>query len=120
MHNNSLSLGRLAAGPTKQVMLKLSKAPLNPGQTLADLIVQMSGSSYPYGSYPYGTVNGSQTRSEWQRHLSILLTLDGKGYYGFPCPSPCPIAIANQRALRGQGLLGALAALGRDVTASGC
>src|SRR6266704_1882637 len=65
MPNNALSLGRLAAGQTKRVMLKLSNAPLNPGQTLADLIVQMSGSSYPYGSYPYGTVNGSQTRSEW-------------------------------------------------------
>src|SRR5260370_16021524 len=118
MPNNALSLGRLAAGQTKQVMLKLSNAPLNPGQTLADLIVQMSGSSYPYGSYPYGTVNGSQTQSEWQRHLSILLTLDGKGYYGFPCPSPCPIAVSNPPANQGQGLLGALGALGGNVTSS--
>src|SRR5258708_22729923 len=99
-------------------MLKLSNAPISPGQTLADLIVQMSGSSYPYGSYPYGTVNGSQTQSEWQRHLSILLTLDGKGYYGFPCPSPCPIAVSNPPANQGQGLLGALGALGGNVTSS--
>ena len=120
MPNNALSLGRLAAGQTKQIMLKLSNTPLNPGQTLADLIVQMSGSSYPYGSYPYGTVNGSQTRSEWQRHLSILLTLDGKGYYGFPCPSPCPIAVSNQPAIQqGQGLLGALGVLGGNATSSG-
>jgi len=116
--NNALSLGRLAAGQTKQVVLKLSNAPLNPGQTLADLIAQMSGSSYPYGSYPYGAVNGSKAKSEWQRHLSILLTLDGKGYYGFPCPSPCPIAVSNPPAMQSPGLLGALGVLGGNVTSS--
>jgi hypothetical protein len=119
MPNNALRLGHLAAGETKQIMLKLSSAPLNPGQTLADLIVQMSGSSYPYGPYPYGTSNGVQAQTEWQRHLSILLTLDGKGYYGFPCPSPCPIAATNQRAYQTAGLPGALGAIGGNVTSSG-
>ena len=118
MPNNALSLGRLSAGQTKQVILKLSNAPLNPGQTLADLIVQMSGSSYPYGSYPYSTGNGAQTQSEWQRHLSILLTLDGKGYYGFPCPSPCPVAVSNPVVSQPPGLLGALGVLGGGVTSS--
>lgn len=119
MPNNALRLGHLAAGQTKQIVLKLSNAPLNPGQTLADLIVQMSGSAYPYGPYPYGTGNGVQAQSEWQRHLSILLTLDGKGYYGFPCPGPCPIAATNQQAYQAQGLIGALGAIGGNVTSSG-
>jgi uncharacterized membrane protein YhaH (DUF805 family) len=119
MPNNALRLGHLAAGQTKQIVLKLSNAPLNPGQTLADLIVQMSGSAYPYGPYPYGTGNGVQAQTEWQRHLSILLTLDGKGYYGFPCPGPCPIAATNQQASQAQGLIGALGAIGGNVTSSG-
>ena len=119
MPNNALRLGQLAAGQTKQIMLKLSNTPLNPGQTLADLIVQMSGSSYPNGPYPYGTSNGVQAQTEWQRHLSILLTLDGKGYYGFPCPGPCPIAASNQQASQAPGLPGALGAIGGNVTASG-
>jgi len=119
MPNNALGLGYLGPGQTKQVMLKLSGVPLNPGQTLADLIAQISGSSYPYSSYPYGSGNGSQPRTEWQRHLTILFALDGKGYYSFPCPGPCPISIPNGQINHAPGLVNPLVAVsGRGTYSS--
>jgi hypothetical protein len=98
--NNALGIGHLAPGQTKQVVLKLNSIPLNPGQTLADVIAQISGSSYPYSSYPYGSGNGSQPQTEWQRHLTILFALEGKGYYSFPCAGPCPVGMPFQRMNR--------------------
>ncbi len=118
MPNNALGLGHLAPGQTKQVELKLSSIPLNPGQTLADVIAQISGSSYPYSSYPYGSGNGSQPRTEWQRHLTILFALDGKGYYSFPCPGPCPIGIPYQRINRPPGFVNPLMVISGNGTYS--
>lgn len=83
---NVFSLGQLAAGQTKQVMLPLSNTTPTLGMTLADLIVQSSGSSYPYGVYPFGS--GTQPLTERQRHLTILLALDGRGFYGYPGLGP--------------------------------
>jgi hypothetical protein len=116
MPNNALGLGYLAPGQTKQVVLKLSSTPLNPGQSLADVIAQISGSS-PYSSYPYGSGNGSQPRTEWQRHLTILFALDGKGYYSFPCSGPCPIGIPYQR-IQPPGLVNPLIAISGSGTYS--
>jgi len=90
--NDVLSLGHLAAGQTKQITLPLSNTMPNPSMTLADLIAQNSGSSFPYGLYPYNS--GSQPLTEQQRHMSILLALEGKGYYGYPCIGPCGMPAA--------------------------
>lgn len=117
MPNNALGLGYLAPGQTKQVVFKLSSIPLNPGQTLADVIAQISGSS-PYSSYPYGSGNGSQPRTEWQRHLTILFALDGKGYYSFPCSGPCPIGLPYQRISQPPGLVNPLMAISGSGTYS--
>src|SRR6266849_9452999 len=86
MPYNVLRIGQLAAGQTKQVTLPLSNSTTNAGETLADLIVQSSGSPYPYGIYPFGS--GPQRLTEQQRHLTILLALDGQGYFGYPGIGP--------------------------------
>jgi hypothetical protein len=86
MPYNVLSLGRLAAGQTKQVTLPLNNSTSTPGETLADLIVQNSGSAYPYGVYPFNS--GPQRLTEQQRHLTILMALDGQEYFGNPGIGP--------------------------------
>jgi hypothetical protein len=86
MPDTVLKLGQLAAGQTKQVMLPLNNIATGTGLTLADQIVQSSGVPNPYSVYPFGP--GSRPLSEVQRHLLILLALDGRGYYFYPGVRP--------------------------------
>lgn len=86
MPDNVLKVGQLAAGQTKQIRLPLNNTSSNTGLTLADLIVQNSGVAYPTSVYPIDP--GSRPLSEAQRHLLILLALDGRGYYGFSGAGP--------------------------------
>jgi hypothetical protein len=75
--NDALSLGYLAAGETKHVLLKLSSTPLGANATLADLIALNTGSP------TYQSMPDSLPLTEWQRHLSILYALDGEGFFNY-------------------------------------
>ena len=78
-------LGHLPAGQTQQVNIPLHSSTLNTGATLADQVARDNHLPVPY--FPYA--NGSQPRSDFQRHLAILSALSGEGYSFFPCNGPC-------------------------------
>ncbi len=85
MPNDALSLGHLAAGETKHVLLKLSSIPLPPNSTIADMIADVTGSP------TYQALPNSLPLTAWQRHLSILFALDGEGFFNYSsvCTGQC-------------------------------
>ena len=96
MPNDVLSLGHMAAGETKKVLLKLSSIPFPANSALADLIALQTNSP-SYDSLP------AQPRTAWQRHLAILFALDDEGFYGFsfPCAGQCNQSVPTLPALLG-------------------
>lgn len=89
MPSQAFSLGRLAAGETKHVQLKLSSMPLPPNSTLADLIALNTGSP------TYQEMPNSLPLTTWQRHLSILYALDGEGFFNYSsvCAGQCNVPV---------------------------
>ncbi len=85
MPSDAFSLGHLAAGETKHVVLKLNSVPQPPSSTLADLIA-LNTNSPTYDAMP------AQPRTTWQRHLEILYALDGEGLFNF---SPVCTGLCN-------------------------
>ena len=121
MPYNVLSLGQLAAGQTKEVTLQLNNSTSTPGETLADLIVQSSGSAYPYGVYPFDSVPRRLT--EQQRHLAILMALDGQEYFGNPGIRPVlpilPVPINSAQGTSNIFLTGSGITISSLVSSSG-
>jgi hypothetical protein len=89
--NGALQLGRIAAGATKHVLLKLDSNPFPPNFALVSLIAQLTNSP-SFEQLP------AQPKTAWQRHLSMLYALDGEGLSGASslaatgqCNLPVPI-----------------------------
>ncbi len=96
MNHNFAYIGSLPAGQTWQANVSLHSSTLSAGSTLADQIAKANHLPAPY--FPFA--NGSQPKTEIQRHLAILSALSGEGFTFTPCVGPCSTyAIAGKHLI---------------------
>jgi hypothetical protein len=96
MNHNFAYIGSLLAGQTWQANVSLHSSTLSAGSTLADQIAKANHLPAPY--FPFA--NGSQPKTEIQRHLAILSALSGEGFTFTPCVGPCSTyAIAGKHLI---------------------
>ncbi len=90
------SLGRLAAGETRQISVPITNVSPQSGNSLADQIAESGGVTAPYSPYTHN----QRPQTDFQRHMALLSALNGNDYPFSQCKGSCKTrAIADKETI---------------------